>query len=89
MSAAWLSFWIEVLVGWFSIPTTSAVIIQGKKKIPTHFLMYRWVFPSILGSSQLTKPLVCQLCLQLVTFWLPFLNSKMVAVVIMPLHTIF
>lgn len=32
MSAAWLSFWIEVLVGWFSIPTTSAVIIQGKKQ---------------------------------------------------------
>lgn len=37
MSAAWLSFWIEVLVGWFSILTTSAVIIQGKKKNPHTF----------------------------------------------------
>lgn len=37
MSAAWLLFWIEVLVGWFSIPTTSAVIIQGKKKNPHTF----------------------------------------------------
>lgn len=52
MSAAWLLFWIEVLVGWFSIPTTSAVDVQMGVSLHTRqFTAYKTLSVSALSKT--------------------------------------